>query len=81
MLAEVSEGSTGEVGNAVEAARKAATGWAKAGGHARAKVLYALARILQMELYLRLIVKVLLWIHFLLRGMDFSSKLLGKVGK
>ncbi len=49
VLAEVSEGSTGEVGNAVEAARKAAPGWAKAGGYARAKVLYALARILQKQ--------------------------------
>jgi len=47
VLAEVSQASETDVDAAVRAARKAQKGWAKAGGHARARVLYALARLVQ----------------------------------
>ncbi|MEM6637951.1 MAG: aldehyde dehydrogenase family protein [Pseudomonadota bacterium] len=46
-LARISQATAKDVDAAVAAARKAQKGWAAAGGHARAKVLYALARILQ----------------------------------
>lgn len=47
VLAEVSQGSGDDVASAVAAARAAQGKWAKAGGAARARVLYALARLVQ----------------------------------
>jgi aldehyde dehydrogenase (NAD+) len=47
VLAEVSQGTGTDVAAAVAAARKAAPAWGRTDGHARARVLYALARLLQ----------------------------------
>ena len=47
VLAEVTQGTAADVEAAVKAARKAQGAWAKAGGPARARVLYALARLVQ----------------------------------
>ena len=47
VLASLSQASQSDVDIAVQAARKAQPKWAKLGGHGRAKVLYALARLLQ----------------------------------
>jgi len=47
VLAEVTQATAADVDAAVRAARKAQGAWAKAGGHARARVLYALARLVQ----------------------------------
>ncbi|WP_424969835.1 aldehyde dehydrogenase family protein [Dinoroseobacter sp. S76] len=46
-LAQVTQASVADVDAAVAAARKAQPGWAKLGGAGRARVLYALARLLQ----------------------------------
>ena len=48
LLAQVTQASRKDVDAAVKAARKAQPAWAK-DGHARARVLYALARILQKQ--------------------------------
>ncbi len=48
-LAEVTQGSQGDVDAAVAAARAAQPGWEALGGHGRARVLYALARLLQKQ--------------------------------
>ncbi len=45
-LAKIAHGSKADVDAAVAAARKAQPGWAKLSGHERAKVLYALARLI-----------------------------------
>ena len=47
VLAHLTQASQSDVDAAVAAARKAQPGWAKAGGHGRARHLYALARLLQ----------------------------------
>jgi aldehyde dehydrogenase (NAD+) len=47
VLAEVTQGTAEDVNAAVKAATRAAPKWAKLSGHARAKYLYALARLLQ----------------------------------
>lgn len=47
VLAKVSQGSAKDVDAAVKAARRAFKTWSKASGHQRAKVLYALARLVQ----------------------------------
>ena len=47
VLAAVSQASQDDVNSAVTTARKAQPGWAKSGGHARARVLYAIARLIQ----------------------------------
>ncbi len=47
VLAKVTQGSTADLDAAVAAARKAQPKWARLSGHQRAKVLYALARLLQ----------------------------------
>ncbi len=47
VLAQVTQGSAADVEAAVAAARRAQPKWAKLPGHARAKVLYALARLVQ----------------------------------
>ena len=46
-LAEVTQGSAADLDQAVAAARRAQSNWARLSGHARAKVLYALARLVQ----------------------------------
>ncbi|MGD9584421.1 MAG: aldehyde dehydrogenase family protein [Lysobacterales bacterium] len=46
-LAELSQASSEDIDRAVAAARKAQPGWAALGGHGRARVLYALARLIQ----------------------------------
>ena len=46
-LSKISEGNKKDVDKAVAAARKALPGWVKAGGHVRARYLYALARQIQ----------------------------------
>ncbi|WP_375687526.1 aldehyde dehydrogenase family protein [Pseudooceanicola sp. LIPI14-2-Ac024] len=47
VLATVTQGTQADVDAAFRAARKAQPKWEKAGGHARARVLYAIARLLQ----------------------------------
>ncbi len=47
VLASVAQGSSADVDAAVAAARSALKGWQKIGGHARARYLYALARLVQ----------------------------------
>ena len=47
LLANIEVASNTQLDNAVKAARKAQPGWQSLGGHGRAKVLYALARLLQ----------------------------------
>lgn len=47
ILAHITQGTQADVDAAVRAARIAQPKWEAAGGHARAKVLYALARLLQ----------------------------------
>lgn len=47
VLANLTQASQAEVDAAVNAARKAQPKWAKLGGHARARYLYAIARLLQ----------------------------------
>ncbi|WP_299650194.1 aldehyde dehydrogenase family protein [uncultured Tateyamaria sp.] len=47
VLATLSQATQAEVDAAVKAARTAQPKWAKSGGHARARVLYAIARLLQ----------------------------------
>lgn len=46
-LAQVTQATLGDVDRAVEAARRAQPGWVALGGHGRARILYALARLLQ----------------------------------
>ncbi len=46
-LAQVTQGSAAEIDAAVAAARRAQAKWARLPGHARAKYLYALARLIQ----------------------------------
>jgi len=46
-LAQVTQATGDDVDRAVEAARRAQPAWVAMGGHGRAKVLYALARLLQ----------------------------------
>ena len=47
LLANIEVASNSQLNNAVKAARKAQPDWQSLGGHERAKVLYALARLLQ----------------------------------
>src|SRR3984957_11877312 len=47
VLASVAQGTSADVDAAVTAARGAFSGWQKIGGHARARYLYALARLVQ----------------------------------
>ncbi len=48
-LAKVTQGTAADVDRAVAAARRAFPKWARMPGHARAKVLYALARLVQKQ--------------------------------
>jgi aldehyde dehydrogenase (NAD+) len=47
LLAEVTQGTDDDVASAVAAARRAQPKWARIGGPARARILYALARLVQ----------------------------------
>lgn len=47
VLATVTQGTAADVDAAVAAARRAAKGWARTSGHQRARILYALARLVQ----------------------------------
>jgi aldehyde dehydrogenase (NAD+) len=47
VLASVTQGTASDVDSAVAAARRAAKGWAATPGHQRARILYALARLVQ----------------------------------
>jgi len=47
VLARIAEAGAADVDAAVKAARSAQPGWAKLGGHGRARFLYALARLVQ----------------------------------
>ncbi|MEM9975799.1 MAG: aldehyde dehydrogenase family protein, partial [Pseudomonadota bacterium] len=49
VLARVSQATGNDIDAAVAAARKAQRGWAGQSGHARARVLYALARLIQKQ--------------------------------
>ena len=46
-LAQVTQATNEDVERAVQAARRAQPGWVALGGHGRAKIMYALARLLQ----------------------------------
>ena len=46
-LADLTQGSSADVDAAVAAARRAQPGWQALGGHGRAKILYAIARLMQ----------------------------------
>jgi aldehyde dehydrogenase (NAD+) len=59
VLASLSQASQADVNNAVSAARKAQPGWQKLGGHGRARVLYAIARLLQKHARLFAVLEVL----------------------
>ena len=47
VLAEVTQGSDADVAQAIAAARRAQPKWARTPGHARARILYALGRLVQ----------------------------------
>ncbi len=59
VLAQISQGSGADVDAAVAAARKAQPGWARLGGPARARFLYALARLVQKHARLLAVVETL----------------------
>lgn len=58
-LAEVSQGTPASVDTAVRAARRAQKGWAAMPGHGRAKILYALARLVQKHSRLLSVLEVM----------------------
>ena len=59
VLARIAQGSAADVDAAVAAARKAQPGWAKSGGPARARCLYALARMVQKHSRLLAVVETI----------------------
>ncbi|MEJ0013835.1 MAG: aldehyde dehydrogenase family protein [Bauldia sp.] len=59
VLAEIAQGGAEDVDAAVRAARKAQPGWARLSGHARAKYLYAIARLIQRHSRLFAVVEAL----------------------
>ncbi|NUB44263.1 aldehyde dehydrogenase family protein [Fertoebacter nigrum] len=59
VLAQVSQASEAELDAAVKAARRAQPKWAKLPGHARAKILYALARLVQKHARLLAVLETL----------------------
>ena len=59
VLAEVTQASPDDVARAVAAARRAQPKWAKLSGHARAKYLYALARLVQKHARLLAVLETL----------------------
>ena len=58
-LAGVTQGTEDEVAEAVAAARKALPGWSRLGGHGRARVLYAIARLMQKHSRLLAVIETL----------------------
>jgi aldehyde dehydrogenase (NAD+) len=58
-LAQVTQASSDDVDRAVAAARRAQPGWVAMGGHGRARVLYALARLLQKHARLFAVIETL----------------------
>jgi aldehyde dehydrogenase (NAD+) len=58
-LAQVTQATTDDVDRAVAAARRAQPGWVALGGHGRARVLYALARLLQKHARLFAVIETL----------------------
>ncbi|PWF39007.1 aldehyde dehydrogenase [Massilia glaciei] len=58
-LAQITQAGAQDVERAVEAARRAQPGWVALGGHGRARVLYALARLLQKHARLFAVVETL----------------------
>ena len=59
LLATVAQGNERDVNDAVSAARKAQSAWAKLPGHARARHLYALARMIQRHARLIAVIEAL----------------------
>ena len=59
VLAKVAQAGAADVEAAVKAARKAQPGWARLPGHARAKYLYAIARLIQRHSRLFAVVEAL----------------------
>jgi len=59
VLARLTQGTQGDVDAAVAAARAAQPGWWALGGHGRARVLYALARLMQKHARLFAVLEVL----------------------
>ncbi len=59
VLATLSQATQADVDDAVKAARKAQPAWEKLGGHGRARVLYAIARLLQKHARLFAVLEVL----------------------
>jgi aldehyde dehydrogenase (NAD+) len=59
LLAKLARGSARDVDDAVAAARRAQAEWAKLPGHARARHLYALARVIQRNARLMAVVEAL----------------------
>jgi aldehyde dehydrogenase (NAD+) len=58
-LAQVTQATSDDVDRAVAAARRAQPGWVALGGHGRARVLYALARLLQKHARLFAVIETL----------------------
>jgi len=58
-LASIGDGTAADVDAAVKAARAAQPGWAKLGGHGRARFLYALARLVQKHARLFAVVETM----------------------
>ncbi|MDE3238750.1 MAG: aldehyde dehydrogenase family protein [Paracoccaceae bacterium] len=58
-LAQVTQGTEADVARAVAAARRAQPKWAKLSGHQRAKILYALARLVQKHALLLAVLETL----------------------
>ena len=59
ILAQVTQGSADDVDRAVKAARRAQIKWGRMPGHARAKMLYALARLVQKHSRLLAVLEVM----------------------
>ena len=58
-LAQITQATAADIDRAVEAARRAQPGWVALGGHGRARVLYALARLLQKHARLFAVIETL----------------------
>jgi len=58
-LAQITQASSADIDRAVAAARRAQPGWVALGGHGRARVLYALARLLQKHSRLFAVIETL----------------------
>ncbi len=58
-LAQITQASAAEIDTAVAAARRAQPGWCRLGGHGRARILYALARLIQKHARLLAVLETL----------------------